>query len=126
MLYSEFIYKAKELTVQKHDNGTWYLEPEWHDILHRNGLGDLEELSDSYLDGWYTVEDVLKLEVERRNTRDSQKNFVISWLYDLITATVEPAILQEETDYIKNLTEYLKVRDHVETNKEQAAQDVAG
>lgn len=109
MTYANFIIKAKELTVQQLDNGTWILEPEWQDILYREGLGDIENLEDSYLDGWYTLEDTLKLEVERRNARDSRKNEVINWLYDLITATVEPAMLQEETDYIKNVMEYLKV-----------------
>lgn len=108
MLYSIFILKAQQLTIKQLDNGTWYLEPEWQDILYREGLGDLEDLTDSYLSGWYDVEDILKLEVERRNARDSKKNEVINWLYDLITTTVEPAMLQEETDYIKNVVEFMK------------------
>jgi len=110
MLYSTFILKAKELTISQLDNGLSYLEPEWQDILYREGLGDLEDLTDSYLDGWYTVEDILKLEVEKRNLAVSKKKEVIDWLYDLITATVEPAMLQEETEYIKNLTEYMKAK----------------
>ena len=109
MTYASFIHKAMELTVQQFDNGTWYLEPEWQDMLYREGLGDIENLEDSYLDGWYTLEDILKLEVEKRNARDSKKNEVINWLYELITATVEPAILQEETDYIKQVTEFMKL-----------------
>ena len=108
MLYSEFILKAKELTIQQFDNGVWYLEPEWQDILYRNNLGDLEDLEDSYLSGWYDVEDILKLEVENRNARDSKQKEVVDWLYDLITATVEPAIMQEETDYIKHVIEFMK------------------
>lgn len=108
MLYSDFILKAKEKTIQQLENGVWYLEPEWQDILYREGLGDLEDLTDSYLSGWYDVEDILKLEVDRRNARDSKKDEVINWLHDLITTTVEPAILQEETDYIKNVIEFMK------------------
>ena len=108
MLYSEFILKAKELTIQQFDNGVWYLEPEWQDILYRNNLGDLEDLEDSYLSGWYDVEDILKLEVENRNARDSKQKEVVDWLYDLITATVEPVIMQEETDYIKQVIEFMK------------------
>lgn len=108
MLYSEFILKAKEATIQQADNGMWYLEPEWQDILYREGLGDLEDLENSYLSGWYDVEDILKLEVERRNIVNSKKEYVINWLYELITATVEPAMLQEETDYIKQVLEFMK------------------
>ena len=109
MTYATFIYKAKELTIQQLDNGTWYLEPEWQDMLYREGLGELDDLEDSYLSGWYDVEDILKLEVERRNAKDNKKNEVINWLYDLITVTVEPAILQEENDFIKNMMDYIKV-----------------
>lgn len=108
MLYSNFILKAKNLTIQQLDNGVWYLEPEWMDILYRNDLGILDDLEDSYLSGWYDVEDILKLEVDRRNARDSKKKEVIDWLYDLITTTVEPAMLQEETDYIKHVVEFMK------------------
>ena len=108
MLYSTFILKAKDLTIRQLDNGTWYLEPEWQDILWRNNLGEIDDLEDSYLDSWYTLEDILKLEVDRRNKQSSKKNEVINWLYDVITATIEPAILQEETDYVKNVVEFMK------------------
>lgn len=115
MLYSIFILKAKALTIQQLDNGVWYLEPEWQDILYRNGLGALDELENSYLSGWYDVEDILKLEVERRNARDSKQKEVVDWLYDLITANVEPAMLQEETDYIKQVTEFMKANHKLNT-----------
>ena len=115
MLYSNFILKAKELTIQQLDNGVWYLEPEWQDILYRNGLGALDELEDSHLSGWYDVEDILKLEVERRNVKDSKQKEVVDWMYDLITAAVEPAMLQEETDYIKQVTEFMKANHQLNT-----------
>lgn len=118
MLYSDYILKAKKATIQQMENGTWYLEPEWQDILYRQGLGDLEDLSDSYLSGWYDVEDILKLEVERLNARDSKKNEVINWLHDLITTTVEPAMLQEETDYIKNVVEFMKVNHELSSDED--------
>ena len=28
MLYMDYIQKAKELTIEQNDNGTWYLIPE--------------------------------------------------------------------------------------------------
>lgn len=108
MTYASYILKAKEITIQQLDNGTWYLEPEWQDMLYRESLGELDNLEDSYLDSWYTLEDILKLEVERRNAMNSKKNEVINWLYDLITAAVEPAMLKEETDYIQQVMEFMK------------------
>lgn len=115
MLYTDFIIKAKELAItQDEDTQIWYVEPEWQDILYRNGLGDLESLTDSYLSGWYDVEDILKLEAERRNIRQDKKSYVINWLYDIITTAIEPEMLSEETDFIKQMVEYIKV------NKESA------
>lgn len=109
MLYSAFIRKAEELTIQQLDNGIWYLEPEWQDILFRNGLGEIDDLEDSYLDGWYTLQNILELEVKKRNCVMDKKNDVINWIYDVITATVEPAITAEESNFMKNLTDYLQV-----------------
>ena len=109
MLYSKFIYHAKEMTIQQLDNGTWYLEPEWKDIICREIESDIDKIEDNYLTDWWDIENVLRLEVDKRNVRDDKKKAVIDWLYDTITATVEPAMLEEETNYIKNVIEYMKV-----------------
>lgn len=110
MLYSVFISKAIDLVIiEDEETNIWYLDPMWEDTLHRNGLGDLEDLEDSYITDWLAVEDILKLEVKRRNImRMNKVKTVIDWLYDLITATVEPAMLAEETDYVKAVTEFMK------------------
>ena len=108
MLYTEFIYKAIEATITEADNGLVYLEPLWKWIIQDNEL-NIAEISDVKAD-WCDIEDVLKLEVEKRNTVNSLKPYVLNWVHDLITASVEPAILQEETEYIKNLTEYMKAK----------------
>ena len=106
MLCVEFINKAKELTIQQLDNGYWYLEPEWRLILGDNALY-IDDISD-YEVSPAEIKETLELEVERRNKRDSKQKEVMDWLYDLITATVEPAIMQEETDYIKQVVEFMK------------------
>ena len=93
MLYSKFIYHAKEMTIQQLDNGTWYLEPEWKDIICREIESDIDKIEDNYLTDWWDIENVLRLEVDKRNVRDDKKKAVIDWLYDTITATVEPAML---------------------------------
>lgn len=117
MLYSEFMFKAKEEVIVQADNGLYYLEPDWHLILSTIKL-DVEDITDFYI-GWLELESILKLEVEKRNTVSSVKPYVIGWFNDLISATVEPAILQEETDYIKNLTEYLKTKKDAQTLKDE-------
>ena len=106
MLYTEFINKAMYLTIEQADNGLFYLEPMWRSILNDNQL-TLKDVSDVKA-GWNDIYDILRLEVEKRNTINSKKPAVIDWLYDLITAQIEPAMLAEETDYLKNLTEYMK------------------
>ena len=35
MTYNSFILKAKQETISQLENETWYLEPEWKDIICR-------------------------------------------------------------------------------------------
>lgn len=107
MYYSTFITEAKKLTIRQADNGIWYLDPEWKDIVCRLCTDKINELNNSFIENWHDVEDILKLEVERLNIKDSKKPYIINWLHDLISATVEPAMLEEENDFIKNLTAYM-------------------
>ena len=116
MLLSDFIIKAENLTIEQADNGLYYLNPMWRSVLEDNQL-DILDISDSGADE-DEIEDVLKLEVEKRNTVNSLKPYVLEWVHDIITASVEPAIMQEETDYLKNLTEYLKANKEAKELKE--------
>lgn len=109
MIYSKFIYEAKQQTINQLDNGVWYLEPEWKDIICREIESNIDNIEDNYLSDWWDIENVLRLEVERRNAQDNKKKAVIDWLYDTITAQIEPAMLEEETNYLKNMIEYMKV-----------------
>lgn len=116
MLYTEFINKAIDATISQADNGTYYLEPLWRNILHDNALffdkvSDFEAEPD-------IVANVLHLEVEKRNAIYSNKNFVIDWLHDLITDTLEPAMLDGENELYKTLTEYLKSKNNKLVNDE--------
>ena len=95
-----------DLTIEQADNGLFYLEPMWRSILNDNQL-ILKDVSDVKA-GWNDIYDILRLEVEKRNTINSKKPAVIDWLYELITAQIEPAMLAEETDYIKQVTEFMK------------------
>lgn len=116
MLYSEFINKAKDLTIEQADNGLFYLEPMWRNILFENKMS-LKAISNAKTD-WNDIASVLKLEVEKRNTINSKKPIVIDWLFELITAQIEPAMLQEETDFIKAVTDFTKAN-HEQLKEEQ-------
>ena len=119
MLLSEYVLKSMDATIEQADNGLYYLNPMWRFILEDNKL-DWSEISDNAIDD-EDVEDILKLEVEKRNTVNSLKPYVLNWVYDVITSSVEPAMLQEETDYLKNLTEYLRANKEAQElkNKEE-------
>lgn len=117
MLYSEYINKAIDATIVEADNGSFYLEPLWQTILIDNRL-NIKEISDRKL-SIQDLRDILSLEVEKRNVIHSKKNQVINWLFELITAQVEPAMLAEETDYLKNLTEYLKTNHEEQRLKDE-------
>ena len=117
MLYTEFVDKAIKLTITEADNGLFYLEPMWRSILDDNQLF-FNNVSNFKIDP-LVIEDVLKLEVEKRNTINSKKPQVIDWLYDIITNTVDPAMLEEETDYLKNVIEYMKTNHEVSEIKDE-------
>jgi len=58
---------------------------------------------------WAYVTEVLKLEVERRNKITDKGRFVSDWLFDVITATINPTMVAEESDLMKNMIEYMKL-----------------
>ena len=116
MLYAEFVNKAVKLTIVESENGVFYLEPLWKTILISNEL-DVSDISDVETT-WDEVSDVLKLSVEKFNTLNSKRNNVINWLYDLIMSQVEPAILQEETDYMKQVVEFMKANHATQEDKD--------
>lgn len=116
MLYATYMQKAKEVCIDRFvESGKWYLEPDWRIILRDNQLNNFK-LQDAKID-WSIVEDVLKLEVEKRNARDNKLGYVTDWLYDTLTSTVEPAMLSEETDLVKNMLELAKAN---RANEKQA------
>lgn len=111
MIYDVYINKACNLVImQDEDTGIWYLDPNWVHTLYTNGM-EIEAISENYIDK-YDVEDALKLEVDRRNiAKQSKKDAIIEWLYDIVTTKVEPQIMQEETEYVAQMIEYMRFRD---------------
>ena len=111
MLNDSFIKKSMDLTITQADNDLWYLEPLWKQIILNEGLSVGKTAS------WSELEDILKLEVEKRNVVNSRSPYVLNWLYNIISTQIEPTITQEETDYIKAVTEYMKFK-HEKQEKE--------
>lgn len=113
MLYCDYIQKAKELTITYDEESmTYYLEPDWQTILHLSNLGNLEDVKDMCIDGWYDLEDVLKLEVEKRNAISSKRNAVLNWVYNVITSVAEPAMTQVENDLFQKMFDLTKQTDN--------------
>ena len=117
MWYPDFIRIAKENTISQADNGKWYLEPEWRSIITDDNKQSIQFEGESNPRTIDQIEDSLKLEVERRNTSQDLSPMVMSWLYDVITTTVEPAVMKEETDYIKNVIDFMKLNHKIEEEK---------
>ena len=123
MLYSDYMHQAKSLVVTFDDKAkVFYLEPEWQTILHANGLGNLDDVQDMCIDGWYDLEDVFKLEVEKRNALASKKNLIYEWIYNVITATVDPAMMKEENDLIQGMIEFTRMKNQ-EPSEEDSEQE---
>ena len=116
MLYTEFINRAINITIIEADNGTCYLEPLWRNILHDNKLF-FNDVSDFEITP-EIVADVLHLEVDKRNAVNSKKNIVLEWLYEIIISHVDTVMLEEETDYLKNLVEYLQAKKESKPEKD--------
>lgn len=111
MLYIDYITKAKELTIGYDEVSMfYYLEPDWQTILYENNMSDLEAVPDMRLEGWYDLEDVLKLEVEKRNAKASKLNIVLNWIGDVISSTLDPAMVDEENDLVQSMIELAKAK----------------
>lgn len=126
MIYDNYINKAYDLVIeQDEDTGVWYLNPNWVHLLYTNEL-DFEKVSDDYINQ-YEIEDTLKLEVQRRNLKNEvKKQAVIDWLYDIIVAKVEPQMLQEETEYVAQMIEYMRFRDAEAQKKAEQKEKLPG
>ena len=115
MLYSEFINKAIDLTIAQADNGLYYLDPMWRIILCENELY-FNDISDYEIDS-SIVKDTLQLEVEKRNTIESNQPFIMNWLFDIITAQIDPTVLSEETAFVEQVTKFMKANHENNTTK---------
>ena len=112
MLYSKFIFNAKEKTIKQLENGMWYLEPEWKDVICRDmEVKNVEDVKDGFLSDWWDVENILRLEVDKRNAQNNKLNYVVDWVYDILNEKVDPMMLNDEIELAKNMIESRKSKE---------------
>ena len=108
----EMYHKAIELCVPYDDvTGRSYVEPLWREILEGEGIKVPAKEEVRMLE-------TLTLAARKADAKNDRTAAVMDWLYDLISSQAEPAILQEETEYIQNVMEYMKLNSDLK-NKEK-------
>ena len=116
MSYYTYMKKAADEVLVQAENGLWYLEPSFRVILDSAEL-EPDKVKD-YEITYAAIKEYMELEVTKRNTIADKKPAVIDWLYETMTSVVEPAMLEEETELFKNMTEYMKAKqDQAEEEK---------
>lgn len=108
MLYSEYMFKAKDLvvTVDEYTNIA-YLEPDYRIMLIEEGQTP-DVISDYKVD-WQDVREVLDLEAHKRNAERNNSNAVIDWIYDTITSVIEPTTAEQQNELIQNVMSYMEL-----------------
>lgn len=122
MLYSEYMHEAMKIAIVNDEEATGfsYLDPNYRVQLEDAGYTP-DKIEDRQVD-WVYVAEVMKLEVERRNKLSDKSRFVIDWIFEIISSTIEPTMLQEENELMKNMMDYMKLN-HELQEKEHALQD---
>lgn len=114
MTREAFLNKAVELCIGcAEETGVYFIEPMWKDILIAEGCQEDLDNPDNK-----DVFMVLDLAVKKANARTDRTKYVMDWLYDLLTTTIEPAALQEENELVKNVIDYMKLNNELK-NKEK-------
>lgn len=108
MLYSKYFLEIQKLVITDNDDvGHSYLDPSYKAILIDAGLTP-DEVTDYKID-WADVKEILELEVQRREKEFDNSRNVIDWIYSIITATIDPAMINEENELMKNMMDYMKL-----------------
>lgn len=114
----EMYHKAIELCVQVDEvSNRAYVEPLWREILEGEGIRVNTKDEGRMLE-------VLTLAARKLDAQNDHTQMVMGWLGEIITTQVEPAVLQEETEYIKNVMDYMRLNDKLK-DKEKALDEKA-
>ena len=95
-------HRAVENCVTVDDNtGRAYVEPLWREILESEGVLMKEADEPKVLE-------VLELAVKKSDAKNDKTNAVMEWLYDMITSSIDPAMVDQENDILKTVIEHIK------------------
>jgi hypothetical protein len=109
MTREEFLSKAAGICIGKSEvSELFFVEPLWETYV-KTELGDYPE----DLTHEETLE-ILELTVKKLNAMSDRSHVLINWLYDVLTAKVEPAMVEEENELMKNIVEYMKLNRNLE------------
>lgn len=109
MIYVDFMKKAEEFVLSyDEDSGLTFLEPDYYAILVGLKMNPEKDIGDIPLT-WAQFEKRMELEVERRNKLDDRSKYVIDWLYSVLTSAIEPAMMQQESELMKNIMDYMNL-----------------
>lgn len=121
MLYSEFMYKAKKEVIETDEaSGITYLIPCYRQML-RDAELTIDKITDFKVE-FSEVEDELKLEVTMRNAKMNKMNIIVDWIAEIITSSIDPAMMQEESDLIKNTVDYMQTSIKVKEKEKELAE----
>ena len=103
---------------QWEENGQWYVLPDWKRRLDDLELYPDEDVITDWVNVmWDDVKEELDYEVKMRNTRQDKWPILGEILHKMLTAEIEPAVIQEQNELLKNVKEYMKEKNKVEEKK---------
>ena len=114
MLYYEYMDKVKEIAlITSEKNGLTYIRPDYEYLLETSGLS-LDDITDFEQVSGTVVYRQLLLERDMRNAQRDLSPVVMQWLYDVISTVVEPAIMEQQNQLIKDMLEYRKEKNAID------------
>lgn len=119
MTYHDTVNEAIEQTIiTDEETAVSYLEPRYREVLRENNL----HLPNNKEDGdVYDQElwEILKLEVEKLNAKHNVSHALAEWAYTILTQTIEPEMLTEENELMKNIMDYMQLNQEVKEKKKE-------
>lgn len=129
MLYQEYMDEVKKITlITNETNGLTYIRPDYEYVLASGDL-KLSDVTDFPTASVDTVYKQLILERDMRNANVDKMPLIAEWIHAVINTVIEPAIVEQQNQLIKDMIEYRKEKNAIDTRtkelnlKEQALED---
>lgn len=113
MLFTEFFKSACDIVIgQGERSGTYYLEPDYKELLRINDLS-VKKISDRKISE-KDLKEMLDLQVTKMNARQNKTQAVMEWLYAIIDTKLDPEMVEQENQLMENMLKYMKAKDGVD------------